>query len=75
MKSLLNQKKMVEILEELDIEEGERFHYDDIYTSKQLAEFHGKQYFTTSIDDQALIGQESYHHGTQKKLQIPRHYF
>ena len=67
---------MVEILEELDIEEGERFHYDDIYTSKQLAEFHGKQYyFTTKIDDQALIGQESYHHGTQKKLQIPRHYF
>ena len=30
-------------------------------------------YFTTQKDDQALIRQESHHHGTQQKLQILRH--
>ena len=61
-------KTKVEILEELDIEECERFHCNNVCTSKQLAEFHEKQYFTTKIDDQALVGQDSYHHGTQKTL-------
>ena len=39
---LAKSKVNAKILEDLDIEEGERFHYDDIYSSQQLAEFHGK---------------------------------
>ena len=65
-------KAKVKNLEGLDIKEGERFHYDDVYSSQQLSEFHGKHYFTTQKDDQVLIGQGS-HHGIQQKLQIPRH--
>ena len=60
-------------MEDLDIKEVERFHFDEEYSSQQLAEFHGKHYFTTQEDDQALIGQGSHHHGIQQKLQAPRH--
>ena len=66
-------KAKVKNLEGLDIKEGERFHYDDVYSSQQLSEFHGKHYFTTQKDDQVLIGQGSHHYGIQQKLQIPRH--
>ena len=69
-KSLLNQKqRQVKILEDLDVE---RFHYHDVYSPK-LSEFHGKHYFTTQEDDQALIGKGSHHHRIQQKLQTPRH--
>ena len=44
-------------MEDLDIQEVERFHFNDEYSSQQLAEFHDKHYFTTQEDDQALIGQ------------------
>ena len=66
---LAKSKEKVKILEDLDIEEGERFHYNDVYSSQQLAEFHDKQYFTTQKDDQALIGQGSHHLGIQSLLQ------
>ena len=65
-------KAKVKILEDLAIK-GERFHYDDVYSSQQLAEFDGKHHFTTKEDDQALTGQGSHHHGIQQKLQTPRH--
>ena len=63
----------MKILEDLDIEEGERLHYDDVYSSLQLVEFHDKHYFTTQKDDQAFIGEGLHHHVIQQKLQIPRH--
>ena len=70
---LAKSKANVKILDDLDIEEVERFHYDHVYSSQELVEFHDKHYFTTQKDDQALIGQGSHHHGMQQKLQIPRH--
>ena len=69
---LAKSKVNAKILEDLDIEEGERFHYDDIYSSQQLAEFHGKHQFTNQKDDQALICHGSHHYGMQQKLPIPR---
>ena len=59
----------MKILEDIDIEEGERFHYNDVYSSQQLAKFHDKHYFTTKKDDQALIGKGSHHHDKQQKFQ------
>ena len=72
---LAKSKAKVKIMEDLDIEEGERFHYDDVCSSQQVAESQDTHYFTTHKDDQALIGKGSHHHGIQQKLQIPRHCF
>ena len=58
----------VKILEDLDVEEGERFHCNDVYSSQKLSEFDDKQYFNTQKDDQALIGQGPHHYGIQQKL-------
>ena len=70
---LAKSKAKVKILKYVDIEKGERFHYDDGYSSQQLPESFDKHYFTTQKDDQTLICEGSHHHGIQQKLQIPSH--